>query len=71
MTRRVRIAVAALFALSLVLQTPAAFAAGRERDRDFAPGFLQSIVRTVKQVLKPFVSIVQDDDGYTPGPPKP
>ena len=70
MTRRVRIAVAALFALSLILQTPAAFAAGREGDRDFAPGFIRSIVRTVKQVLKPLMSTVQDDE-YRPGPPKP
>jgi hypothetical protein len=71
MNRVVRTAVAALFALSLVLQAPAAFAAGRERDRDFSPGFIQRIVKTVKQVLKPFMTTVQDDDEFIPGPPKP
>ena len=71
MNRRVRTVVAALFALSLVLQTPAAFAAGRERDRDFTPGFIQRIVKTVKQVLRPFMTTVQDDDTAFPGPPKP
>ena len=70
MNRRVRSVVAALFALSLVLPAPAAFAA-RERDRDFTPGFIQRVVRTVKQVLKPFIPTVQDDDTYLPGPPKP
>lgn len=68
MNRRVRSVVAALFALSLVLPAPAAFAA-RERDRD--AGFIQRVVRTVKQVLKPFIPTVQDDDSFTPGPPKP
>jgi hypothetical protein len=63
--------VAALFALSLILQTPAAFAAGRERDRDVAPGFVQRIVRTIKQVLKPLKPVSQDDDTALPGPPKP
>ena len=71
MTRRVRNVVAALFALSLVLQTPAAFAAGRERDRDFSPGFVQRIIKSFKQVLKPFVPQVNDDDEYLPSPPKP
>lgn len=70
MNRRVRSVVAALFALSLVLPAPAAFAA-RESDRDVAPGFIQRVVRTVKQVLKPLIVTVQDDEAPMPGPPKP
>ena len=70
MNRRVRSVVAALFALCLVLQAPAAFAA-RERDRDFNPGFVQRVVRTVRQVLKPFLPTVQEGDTALPGPPKP
>lgn len=70
MNRRVRSVVAALFALSLVLQAPAAFAA-RERDRDLTPGFIQRVVRTVKQVLKPLMPSLQDDEAPMPGPPKP
>lgn len=71
MNRRVRTVVAALFALSLVLQTPAAFAAGRERDRDFSPGFVQRIIRSFKQVLKPFAPQANEDDEYKPTPPRP
>lgn len=70
MNRRVRSVVAALFALSLVLPAPGAFAA-RERDRDSNAGFIQRIVRTVKQVLKPFAPTVHEDDTALPGPPKP
>jgi hypothetical protein len=71
MTRRVRTAVAALFALSLILQAPVAFAAGRERDRDFNPGFIQRVVGAIKQVLKPFMPATNDDDTYYPTPPRP
>lgn len=70
MNRRVRSVVAALFALSLVLPAPAAFAA-RERDRDATPGFIQRVVRIVKQVVKPFTSTVQEETTALPGPPKP
>jgi hypothetical protein len=70
MNRRVRSVVAALFALSLVLPAPAAFAA-RERDRDSSAGFIQRIVRTVRQVLKPFVPAVEEDDSFKPMPPRP
>ena len=70
MSRRVRNTVAALFALSLVLQTPIASAAPRERDRVFKPSFIQRIVKVVKQTLKPLGIEICDDD-YLPTPPRP
>ena len=71
MNRRVRFVVAALFALSLIFQTPVAFAAARQRDRAFDPGFIERIVKTLEQALKPFLSTVLDDDSYLPTPPRP
>lgn len=74
MSRRVRNTVAALFALSLVLQVPVASAAPRERDggRVFKPSFIQRIVKVVKQTLKPLgIGVCDDDDGYLPTPPRP
>ncbi|HEU4523238.1 MAG TPA: hypothetical protein VFT12_14610 [Thermoanaerobaculia bacterium] len=71
MSRRVRNVVAALFALSLVLQTPVASAAPRERDRSFSPSFIQRVVKVVKGVLKPLGVAINDDDAFSPTPPKP
>lgn len=68
MNRRVRSVVAALFSLSLILHAPETFAA-RERDRD--PGLIQRVVRTVRQVLKPLVPTVQEENTALPSPPKP
>jgi hypothetical protein len=69
MSRRVRIAAVALLALSLVLQTPSASAATRDREV-LNPGFIERVIRTVRKVLKPLTPGVQDDVP-TPGPPKP
>ena len=72
MSRRVRNTVAALFALSLILQTPVASAAPRERDGDrvFKGSFIQRMIKVVKQTLKPLGVAVNDDD-FMPTPPKP
>ena len=69
MSRRVRIAAVALLALSLVLQTPSASAATRDREV-FNPGFIERVIRTVKKILKPLTPGVQDEVPYI-GPPKP
>ena len=73
MSRRVRTVVAALFALSLLLQTPVASAAPRDRDGGFSPSFIQRVIRVIKQTLKPLGVAVDEDDQDTalPGPPKP
>ena len=52
MNRRVRIATAALFALSLVVETSSLSAATRDGE-SFAPGFVQRVIKTIKKVLKP------------------
>ena len=70
MSRRVRSAVAALFALVLVVQAPVAYAA-RERDRAFEPSFTRRIIKVVKKVLKPLGVTICDDDEFMPTPPKP
>lgn len=69
MNRRVRIATAALFALSLILQTSSLSAATRDRD-SFAPGFVQQVVKKIKNVLKPVVQ-PNENNTFFPGPPKP
>lgn len=73
MNRRVRSVAAALFALALLVQSPAAFAARYERDRgrSFEPGFVQRIVKVIKQALKPLGVAVNEDDEYLPTPPRP
>lgn len=70
MSRRVRIAVVALFALSLVLQTPSVSAATRDRD-SFSPGFVQRVIRSVKKVLKPLTPATTGDENPYVAPPKP
>ena len=71
MSRRVRILAAALLALSLVVNVPTASAAVAVRDRDGGAGIRERIIQTIKKVLKPLTSIVNDDDEYKPLPPRP
>ncbi|HUP45984.1 MAG TPA: hypothetical protein VM779_10785 [Thermoanaerobaculia bacterium] len=72
MSRRVRSAAAVLFALTLLIQTPVAFAARYERDRGraFEPSFVQRIIKVIKQTLKP-LGVATNDDEYMPTPPRP
>ena len=70
MNCRVRIATAALFALSLILQTPSLTAATRDRE-SFAPGFVERVVRNIKKVLKPLAPATLEDSSFFPTPPKP
>lgn len=70
MSRRVRIAAVALLALTLVLQTPSASAATRDREV-LNPGFVARVIRTIKKVLKPLTPEVLDDSIVAPNPPKP
>ena len=70
MNRRVHKVAAALLALTLVLNAPVASAA--VQDRSESPSVSARIIQTIKKVLKPFVSILQDDnDEFKPTPPKP
>ena len=72
MSRRVRSAAAALFALSLLVQIPVAEARWeRDRGRSIEPGFIQRIVKGIKQALKPLGITILDDDEFVPTPPRP
>lgn len=73
MSRRVRSLGAVLLTLSLVLNVPTAFAAGRDRDAGFhPPSFVQRVVRAIKKVLKPLMPAVNDgEDEFKPSPPLP
>ena len=69
MNRRVRGVSAALFALLLVVQAPVASAA-MQRDRE--PSFVQRIVKSIKNVLKPFgVTVTTENDEHKLTPPRP
>jgi hypothetical protein len=68
MSRRVRSAVATLFALLLVIQAPVASAA-MQRDRE--PSFVQRVIKNIKKVLKPLGVSSNEDDSYLPTPPRP
>lgn len=70
MSRRVRIAAVALFALILVVQSPSVAAATRDREVS-SPSFVEKVVRIVKKAVKPLMPSSSNDDGYIPTPPKP
>ncbi len=73
MSRRVsKITAVALFALTLSLSTPSAFAA-QSRDGGGGPDFGTRIVRIVKNILHHFGlgGIVSNDTITTPGTPVP
>ncbi len=68
MNRRLsRALLAALFAISLSLSTPSAFA--MQRDRGWSPDFGSRITRVLKSVLRHFGIVSQDDIQL--GPPRP
>ena len=70
MSRRVRIAVVALLALFLVVQTPSVAAATRDRVIS-PPNFAERVIRIVKKAIKPLMPSSNDDDGFAATPPKP
>ena len=41
-----------------------------QRDRGINPSFIQRIIRTIKQVLKPLAPAIEEDENR-PGPPIP
>ncbi len=75
MSRRVSRVAVALLALALVLQSPSAFAMGR--DRAVAPeSGITRVVQTIKKIVRNLVAKTSDDTTTTdptawPVPPKP
>lgn len=68
MSRRVRIVAAALLALSLAVNVPTVSAA--VVDRDGGISVRDRIIKTLKKLIKPLVSVTQEDE-FKPKPPLP
>lgn len=69
MSRRVSKAISAVFALTLFLSAPSAFAGRRSPTFDDPAGPIDRIVRIVKKFVRGFVPVTNEE--FWPTPPKP